>query len=174
MRLPGHGQFTVETLAAHLESNGFAVTLEPQATATFGALGLFSLTGRPKPCRSIAGNSMAAGRICYDRAAMRTILIVAILASACGTGPRSGADAAKPRSRGGPRRGRECRGSTRGKSERGQPVIVLHGGPDFDQSYLLPEMDRLSDSFRLIYYDQRGRGKSAAAFGRRTSRSTPR
>jgi proline iminopeptidase len=44
----------------------------------------------------------------------------------------------------------------------GQPVIILHGGPDFDHSYLLPDMDRLSDSFRLIYYDQRGRGKSAA------------
>jgi proline iminopeptidase len=43
----------------------------------------------------------------------------------------------------------------------GQPVIVLHGGPDFDHTYLLPEMDRLSDSFRLIYYDQRGRGRSA-------------
>jgi proline iminopeptidase len=40
-------------------------------------------------------------------------------------------------------------------------MIVLHGGPDFDQSYLLPDMDRLSDSFRLIYYDQRGRGRSA-------------
>lgn len=26
---------------------------------------------------------------------------------------------------------------------------------------LLPELDRLSDSFRLIYYDQRGRGRSA-------------
>lgn len=26
--------------------------------------------------------------------------------------------------------------------------------------YLLPDMDRLSDRFRLIYYDQRGRGKS--------------
>jgi len=43
----------------------------------------------------------------------------------------------------------------------GQHVIVLHGGPDFDHTYLLPEMDRLSDSFRLIYYDQRGRGRSA-------------
>lgn len=43
----------------------------------------------------------------------------------------------------------------------GTAIIVLHGGPDFDQSYLLPEMDRLSDSFHLIYYDQRGRGKSA-------------
>jgi proline iminopeptidase len=42
----------------------------------------------------------------------------------------------------------------------GQPIIILHGGPDFNHEYLLPEMDRLSDSFRLIYYDQRGRGKS--------------
>ena len=44
---------------------------------------------------------------------------------------------------------------------RGQPMIVLHGGPDFDTAYLLPELDRLADAYRLIYYDQRGRGKSA-------------
>ena len=43
----------------------------------------------------------------------------------------------------------------------GTAIIVLHGGPDFDHSYLLPDLDRLSDSFRLIYYDQRGRGRSA-------------
>jgi proline iminopeptidase len=43
----------------------------------------------------------------------------------------------------------------------GRPILVLHGGPDFDHHYLLPEMDRLADSFRLIYYDQRGRGRSA-------------
>jgi proline iminopeptidase len=43
----------------------------------------------------------------------------------------------------------------------GTAIIILHGGPDFDHSYLLPDMDRLSDSFRLIYYDQRGRGRSA-------------
>lgn len=43
----------------------------------------------------------------------------------------------------------------------GRPVIVLHGGPDFDHAYLLPELDRLQDAFRLIYYDQRGRGRSA-------------
>jgi proline iminopeptidase len=42
----------------------------------------------------------------------------------------------------------------------GKPLIILHGGPDFDHSYLLPELDRLSRSFRLIYYDQRGRGLS--------------
>jgi proline iminopeptidase len=44
---------------------------------------------------------------------------------------------------------------------RGQPVIVLHGGPDFDHGYLLPDLDRLKDGFRLIYYDQRGRGRPA-------------
>ena len=44
---------------------------------------------------------------------------------------------------------------------RGRPLIVLHGGPDFDHTYLLPDFDRLADAFRLIYYDQRGRGKSA-------------
>lgn len=43
----------------------------------------------------------------------------------------------------------------------GQPIFILHGGPDFDHNYLLPDMDRLSSDFRLIYYDQRGRGKSA-------------
>jgi proline iminopeptidase len=44
---------------------------------------------------------------------------------------------------------------------RGRPIVVLHGGPDFDHTYLLPDMDRLADSFRLIYYDQRARGRSA-------------
>jgi proline iminopeptidase len=44
---------------------------------------------------------------------------------------------------------------------RGRALIVLHGGPDFDHGYLLPEMDGLADGFRLIYYDQRGRGRSA-------------
>src|SRR5713226_6724380 len=43
----------------------------------------------------------------------------------------------------------------------GPPMIVLHGGPDFDSGYLLPDLDRWADAFRLIYYDQRGRGRSA-------------
>ena len=42
----------------------------------------------------------------------------------------------------------------------GPPLVVLHGGPDFDHHYMLPEMDRLAGAFRLIYYDQRGRGRS--------------
>jgi len=43
----------------------------------------------------------------------------------------------------------------------GPPILILHGGPDFNQSYMLPEMDLLADKYHLIYYDQRGRGKSA-------------
>jgi proline iminopeptidase len=42
----------------------------------------------------------------------------------------------------------------------GQPIVVVHGGPDFDHTYLLPDFDALSDRFRLVYYDQRGRGRS--------------
>jgi proline iminopeptidase len=44
---------------------------------------------------------------------------------------------------------------------RGRPTIVLHGGPDFDHAYLLPDLDRLADVLQLVYYDQRGRGRSA-------------
>src|SRR5262245_23328961 len=47
---------------------------------------------------------------------------------------------------------------------KGQPTIVLHGGPDFDHAYLLPDLDRLQDVLQLVYYDQRGRGLSAAGF----------
>src|SRR5260370_29474910 len=42
---------------------------------------------------------------------------------------------------------------------RGTAIIVLHGGPDFDISYLLPDLNRLSLSYRLIYYDQRWGGR---------------
>ncbi len=44
----------------------------------------------------------------------------------------------------------------------GRAVLVLHGGPDFDHLYLLPELDSLADAYHLIYYDQRGRGQSAS------------
>jgi proline iminopeptidase len=42
----------------------------------------------------------------------------------------------------------------------GPPVIVVHGGPDFDHRYLLPDMERLATDFTLVFYDQRGRGES--------------
>jgi proline iminopeptidase len=44
---------------------------------------------------------------------------------------------------------------------RGLPLLVVHGGPDFDHAYLLPELDQLATAFRVICYDQRGRGRSS-------------
>jgi proline iminopeptidase len=43
----------------------------------------------------------------------------------------------------------------------GPTLIALHGGPDFNHNYLLPELDALAPPFRLVYYDQRGRGRSS-------------
>lgn len=42
----------------------------------------------------------------------------------------------------------------------GKPVIVLHGGPGMDQNYLLPQMLELANKYQVIFYDQRGSGKS--------------
>lgn len=40
------------------------------------------------------------------------------------------------------------------------PLIVLHGGPGLDHSMFRPWLDPLSDTFRLIYMDERGQGRS--------------
>jgi proline iminopeptidase len=45
----------------------------------------------------------------------------------------------------------------------GPPVVVLHGGPGAHHDYLLPGFDRLAHGRELIYYDQRGGGRSAVA-----------
>ncbi|HYK82836.1 MAG TPA: alpha/beta fold hydrolase [Gemmatimonadales bacterium] len=42
----------------------------------------------------------------------------------------------------------------------GAPVVVLHGGPGAHHDYLLPQYDRLARGRRLLYYDQRGGGRS--------------
>ncbi|HSG08581.1 MAG TPA: alpha/beta fold hydrolase [Longimicrobiales bacterium] len=42
----------------------------------------------------------------------------------------------------------------------GDPVVVIHGGPGLDHQYLRPGMDVLASSLSLIYYDQRGTGRS--------------
>jgi proline iminopeptidase len=39
-------------------------------------------------------------------------------------------------------------------------ILVLHGGPGADHRYLLPQMLRLADRFDVLFYDQRGGGKS--------------
>lgn len=44
----------------------------------------------------------------------------------------------------------------------GPPVFIVHGGPGMDHTYLLSAMNELADTHRLIYYDQRGSGKSDA------------
>jgi len=44
----------------------------------------------------------------------------------------------------------------------GEPVVVLHGGPGLDSSYLLPQMAHIADGFRLIFYDQRTSGGSSS------------
>lgn len=44
----------------------------------------------------------------------------------------------------------------------GEPIIVIHGGPGLDHNYLRPGLDVLSGRNRLIYYDQRGTGRSDA------------
>ncbi len=44
----------------------------------------------------------------------------------------------------------------------GIPVVVVHGGPGLDHTYLLPQLARLGRGFQLIFYDQRAAGKSPA------------
>ena len=42
----------------------------------------------------------------------------------------------------------------------GPPVVVLHGGPGAQHDYLLPQYDGLARGRALLYYDQRGGGRS--------------
>jgi len=42
----------------------------------------------------------------------------------------------------------------------GPPTVVLHGGPGAHHDYLLPGFDLLARGRTLIYYDQRGGGRS--------------
>lgn len=43
----------------------------------------------------------------------------------------------------------------------GPEVVVLHGGPGAHHDYLLPGFDALAEGRTLVYYDQRGGGRSA-------------
>ena len=44
----------------------------------------------------------------------------------------------------------------------GEPIIVVHGGPGLDHAYLRPGLDALATRNTVIYYDQRGTGRSTA------------
>ena len=43
---------------------------------------------------------------------------------------------------------------------KGEPIIVIHGGPVLDHSYFLPQFEALKEDYQLIFYDQRVCGKS--------------
>lgn len=43
---------------------------------------------------------------------------------------------------------------------KGEPVIVIHGGPGLGHDYLLKYYSQLADHYQLIFYDQRGNGLS--------------
>ena len=42
----------------------------------------------------------------------------------------------------------------------GAPIIILHGGPGFGFRYLEPHLRFLSEKFKVIFFDQRGCGRS--------------
>lgn len=42
----------------------------------------------------------------------------------------------------------------------GDPIIVIHGSPALTQTYLRPAFDALAQEHQVIFYDQRGCGKS--------------
>lgn len=43
---------------------------------------------------------------------------------------------------------------------RGEPIIVIHGGPVLDQSYMIDHFKDLSKTNKLIFFDQRACGRS--------------
>ncbi|PEP51340.1 alpha/beta fold hydrolase [Bacillus pseudomycoides] len=45
----------------------------------------------------------------------------------------------------------------------GEPIVFLHGGPGSEHRFFLPHMVPLSKKFKLVFYDQRGCGKSDLA-----------
>lgn len=48
------------------------------------------------------------------------------------------------------------------KEGKGENLVILHGGAGLDHTYLLPQFMELSNSCCLIFYDQRGTGRSTA------------
>lgn len=49
----------------------------------------------------------------------------------------------------------------------GDPLILIAGGPGDSHSYFHPYFSSLADSFRVIYFDSFGRGKSDTAINKR-------
>jgi proline iminopeptidase len=43
---------------------------------------------------------------------------------------------------------------------KGEPLLIVHGGPGMNHSYFLPHLEKLAKKFRIVFYDQRASGKS--------------
>jgi proline iminopeptidase len=44
---------------------------------------------------------------------------------------------------------------------KGKPLVVIHAGPGLSQDYLLPHLYQLAENHFVIFYDQRGSGRSS-------------
>lgn len=44
---------------------------------------------------------------------------------------------------------------------KGEPIVVLHGGPGMNHTYFFPHFETLAKTYKLICYDQRACGKSS-------------
>lgn len=47
------------------------------------------------------------------------------------------------------------------KMGKGEPIVVLHGGPGLFHNYLVKNFEKLAEKYQIIFYDQRGCGKTA-------------
>jgi proline iminopeptidase len=45
---------------------------------------------------------------------------------------------------------------------KGEPIIIIHGGPVLDQSYMIDHFKELSKNYKLVFFDQRACGRSTA------------
>lgn len=45
---------------------------------------------------------------------------------------------------------------------RGEPIVVVHGGPGMDHTYFLPQLKELAETHRVIFFDQRASGRSSS------------
>src|SRR6266850_676176 len=44
---------------------------------------------------------------------------------------------------------------------RGEPIVIVHGGPGMNHSYFIPHLDKLARKYKIVFYDQRASGKSS-------------
>lgn len=52
-----------------------------------------------------------------------------------------------------------------GNADESPPLLVVHGGPDWDHTYLLPGLERVALTRHVIAFDLRGCGRSSRGLG---------